>query len=355
MSDWLLPYDGSTWNDFPGEPTIYPEPTGVRQYKFMFDALYIANLNVTDIPEEADYVLDNSHHLIFQEKTLFNQINRELNIPMPREYDYDEVAANNINHPVMLKPVLGKGAWDQYSKLVYRTFPNGRGLVTAFENENVPLNAQAKRKMYFIQEAITEQNGDVNKIHGMVLVNGSGELRVPMVYEEIWRENPNYNCDYAELSPTTRTTHEAICLEYAQKIVNRYDLKNTCLYIQAIVKDGVYYYIDADTRIPHSYCPKGMIEHLPEHLRFMFDAAPDITYPDVCIVRKDLQNMRLSPQYHNDLLSNSCDGYDTFFWIARQASAIDSDDGRYMLLTSGDTVAEATTKLNDYVTYLTVE
>lgn len=355
MSDWLLPYDGSTWNDFPGEPTIYPEPTGIRQYKFMFDALYIANLNVTNNPDEADYMLDNSHNVNFQDKQLFGRINKELNIPMPREYEYDEVVVDSIDHPVILKPIQGKGSWDAHSSNVYKRFPNGQGLLTAFQNENVPLDAATKRKLYFVQEAITEQNGDVNKIHGMVLVNGNKELRVSMVYEEIWRENPRYSCDYAELSPTTRTTHEAICLEYAQKIVNQYDLKNTCLYIQAIVKDGVYYYVDADARIPHSYCPKGMIEHLPEHLRFMFDAAPDITYPDVCIVRKDLQNMRLSPQYHNDLLSNSCDGYDTFFWIARQASAIDSNDGRYMLLTSGDTVAEATTKLNDYVTYLTVE
>lgn len=355
MSDWLLPYDGSTWNDFPGEPTIYPEPTGIRQHKFMFDALYLANLNVTNNPDEADCMLDNSHNVNFQDKQLFGRINKELNIPIPREYEYDEVAVGSIDHPVILKPIQGKGSWDAYSSNVYKRFPNGQGLLTAFQNENVPLDAVTKRKLYFIQEAITEQNGDVNKIHGIVLINGSRELRVSLVWEEVWRERPAFMCDEANFSPTTRTTHEAICLEYAAKIAERYDLKNTFLYIQAIVKDGVYYYIDADARIPMTYCPKGMIEHLPEHLRFVFDAATDITYPDVCVVRKDLNNIRLSPEYHADLLGNTCDGYDTFFWIARQASAVDANDGRYMLLTSGETVAEATSKLNDYVTYLTVE
>lgn len=355
MSDWLLPYDGSTWNDFPGEPTIYPEPTGVRQYKFMFDALYLANLNVTNNPEEADKILDNSHNVNFQDKRLFGQINRELGISMPREYEFDEIAADSIDHPVILKPVQGKGQWDQYSSNVYKKFPNGRGLITAFQNENVPLDAIAKRKLYFIQEAITEQNGDVTKIHGHILVNGNRELRVSQVWEQVWKEKPRFSLDYGVMTPAIRLTHEAICLEYAEKMVEQYDLKNTCLYIQAIVKDGVYYYIDADTRIPHSYCPKGMNEYLPEHLRFIFDAATDITYPNICLVNKDLQGMRLSPEYHEDLLRNTCDGYDTFPWVARRESATDAKDGRYSLLTSGETVEEATSKLNDYITFLTVE
>lgn len=355
MSDWLLPYDGSTWNDFPGEPTIYPEPTGLRQHKFMFDALYLANLNVTNNPDEADYMLDNSHNVNFQDKQLFGRINKELNIPMPREYEYDEVAVDSIDHPVILKPIQGKGSWDAYSSNVYKRFPNGQGLLTAFQNENVPLDAATKRKLYFIQEAITEQNGDVNKIHGMVLVNGNKELRVSMVFEEVWKQTNKYQCDWAILNPTTRTTHEAICLEYAQKIVNQYDLKNTCLFIQAIIKDGIYYYIDADVRIPNTYATPGLIEHLPEHLRFVFDAATEITIPDIHVVRKDLPNLKFSPDLHDTLLANSHGEYDAFYWIARRASVDNGGDGRYMIFVPGATEAEATSKMNDYVTFLTVE
>jgi hypothetical protein len=354
MSDWLQPYDGSTWNDFPGEPTIYPEPTGIRQHKFMFDALRAATLNVTNNPDEADYVLDNSHHATFQDKKLFGQINRELNIPMPREYDYDPTTIGSIDHPVVLKPVLGKGAIDMNgSQSVYRAFQNGNALEAVFGNENLPFANEVKKKLYIVQESLADQSGATNKIHGFVLINGEGEMRVPYVYEEVWRQQPTYYCDSAIISPTTRTTHEAKCLEYAEKFRVQYDLKNTCLYIQCIIKDGVYYFIDADKRIPFTYCAKVLNEYFAEHLRFIFDAASDISYPTGFVARKDLSNLRLSPQYHDQFLAGRCDEFESVYWIARQASAPDSQDGRYMLLASGATEQEATMNLNNFVFYLT--
>jgi hypothetical protein len=327
---------------------------GIRQYKFMFDGLRAATLNVTNNPDEADYILDNSHDVVFQDKKLFGHINRELNISMPREYDYDETEAENINHPVILKPVLGKGAFDvNGSRQVYKTFPNGRGLITAFQNENIPLNAEAKRKLYFIQEAITETNGDVTQIHGFALINGSGEIRIPFIYQQTWKETPVYNCERGLISPATRAAHHDVCMEYAQKFVQRYGLKNTCLYIQCVVKDGVYYYTDADARIPHTYCTPGLWEYFPEHLRFIYDAASDITIPNTYVIQHDLQNMRLSPEYHENLLASRHGEFDAFYWIARKASDTESLDGRYMILVSGDTEAEAETKLSNYVSYLT--
>jgi len=361
-------WDRVPWNDFPGEPTIYvpsEETWGspvveARQYRYIFDALREANLNVTTTEGQGDKELMTVVPGYLRVKTDLSQYLTELNIPTLREVPFDPATIGSINYKCLLKPVQGKNSFDSQMPIAYMTYPNGNALLAALRQSNHSKTDEVIAKQYFIQESAAAPNGTVEKILAFVLINGNKEVRVVHVDEQTWTPRVrSTNLDMAIRKPEV-TTHNAWCEDVALKFADYFHdiqaepLKNCCLYIQAIIKDGVYYYTDADVCIPKVYA-RALRHHLSEHLRFMFDAATDVTIPSEYVVTRTLTSLRGPKETHRDLLESRVGQYEGFYWIQRFNFNPAEEVGRYMLITSGDTEQEAVEKMANWVEYLTVE
>lgn len=361
-------WDRVPWNDFPGEPTVYVPSEATwgspvveaRQYKYIFDAMYEANLNVTNTPGEGDKELMTVVPGYLRLKTELTKHLKELGIPTLTEVPFDPTTIRDINYPCLLKPTQGKNSFDVAMPIAYKTFPNGNALLAALRASNHNKADEIITKQYFIQESAAQQNGQVEKILAFVLINGNKEVRVVHVDEQTWTPRVrSTNLDLAIRRPEV-TVHNAVCEDIAQKFANYFHdmpiepLKNCCLYIQCIIKDGVYYYTDADVCIPKVYA-RALRHHLSEHLRFMFDAATDVTIPSEYVVTRTLTSLRGAKETHRDLLESRVDQYEGFYWIQRFNYNPAEEVGRYMLITSGATEVEALEKMTNWVEYLTVE
>ena len=361
-------WDRIPWSDFPGEPTVFIPSEDTydtpivenRQYKYIFDALREANLNTTLTRDGGSKELMTMVPSYLREKTLFSEHLRELNIPTLQEFPFDRQAIQQLNFPVLLKPVQGKNSFDAAMPIAYMTYPNGNALLSALDRSTHSKDDDLIAKQYFIQESAAAQNGEVTKILAFVLINGNKEVRVVHVDDQVWTPRTrSTNLDLAIRNPNV-TAHNAFCEDVALKFAEKFHeeelqpLKNCCLYIQAIIKDGVYYYTDADVCIPKVYA-RALRHHLSEHLRFMFDAATDVTIPSEYVVTKTLVSLKNAKETHRDLLESRVEQYEGFYWIQRFNFNPTEEVGRYMLITSGNTETEAVEKMNDWVEYLTVE
>jgi hypothetical protein len=158
--------------------------------------------------------------------------------------------------------------------------------------------------------------------------------------------------DLAIRRPTN--AHVAVMEEMAKKVADYRRFRNCCLYIQAIIKNGVYYYNDADVCIPKLYAV-ALNKYLPEHLNFMFDQVSDITIPTEYVVTKTLTSLKGAKETHLNLLESRAAQYNAFYWIQRFNFNPADEVGRYMLMTSGNTEEAALDTMNAWVEYLTLE
>lgn len=361
-------WDRVPWNDFPGEPTIFvPSEADYgtpvvenRQYKYIFDAMREANLNTTLTPDENTKELVTMCPPYLREKFQFSEYLRELGIPTLQEFPFDRTTVRSLNFPILLKPKQGKNSFDASMPIAYMTYPNGRVLLAALDAANHNKDDTLISKQYFIQESAAAPNGNVTKILAFVLINGKKEVRVVHVDEQTWTPRVrSTNLDMAIRRPEV-TAHNAVCEEIALKFAERFHdeqvmpLKNCCLYIQCIIKDGVYYYTDADVCIPKVYA-RALRHRLSEHLRWMFDAATEVTIPSEYVVTRTLTSLKNSKETHLNLLQSRVDQYEGFYWIQRFNFNPAEEVGRYMLITSGATEVEAVEKMTNWVEYLTVE
>jgi hypothetical protein len=356
----LDPWDRVPWNDFPGKPKIFipsGEPYENRQYKYIFDGLRAAELNTTLNEEEGYARLVTTCPLYLRHKPTHHDLLVEMGLPTLAYYPFDRDVLMGVTHPIVMKPGFGKNSYDRHSQHSYRVFPNGPALLGALNRDGAPYGDDVMKKQYFIQESAAQPNGTVNKILALVLINGRKQIRCFHVDEQTWTPRVrSTNLDLAIRRPTT--THNAVVENIAQKFADRYQdwgLKNCCLYIQAIIKDGVYYYTDGDICIPKVYAV-ALNKYLPEHLNFMYDQRdPDITIPTEYVVTKTLTSLRGAKETHLDLLESRAAQYNAFYWIQRFNFNPAEEVGRYMVMTSGDTEEEAMDKMNAWVEYLTVE
>lgn len=361
-------WDRIPWSDFPGEPTVFvPSESDYnspvvenRQYKYIFDALREANLNTTLTANAETKMLMTTVPSYLRIKTELTEYLTELGIPTLREVPFDPSTIGSINYQCLLKPKMGKNSFDASMPIAYMTYPNGNALMAALRASTHSKTDELIGKQYFIQESAAAPNGRVTKILAFVLINGNKEVRVVHVDEQTWSPRVrSTNLDLAVRRPEV-TAHNAVCEDIALKFAEKFHdypeepLKNCCLYIQCIIKDGVYYYTDADVCIPKVYA-RALRHHLSEHLRFMFDAATDVTIPSEYVVTRTLTSLKGAKETHRDLLESRVDQYEGFYWIQRFNYNPAEEVGRYMLITSGATEVEALEKMTNWVEYLTVE
>ena len=359
----LEPWDRVPWNDYPGKPLIYIPSGGPgggyesRQYQYVFDGLRAANLNTTLNKEESDATLITTCPFYLRDKSFMRGCLEEMELPTLAHYPFDRDILRTVNSSVIMKPKQGKNSYDKDVRNSYRVFPNGNALLAALNQENIPFDDVLMKKRYVIEESAALPSGNVSKVLAMVLINGQGEFRVFHIDEQTWtpRGRTN-NLDLAIRRPNS--AHVEPMEQMARKFIAKFyewGLKNCCLYLQCIIKDGVYYYVDGDVVIPKVYAV-ALNKYLPEHLNFMFDQRmSDITIPTEYVVTKTLTSLKGAKETHLNLLESRAAQYNAFYWIQRFNFNPTEEVGRYMLITSGDTEEQAMDTMNAWVEYLTVE
>lgn len=352
----MSPWDRVPWSNFSGKPTVYaksePNFERFRQFKFVFDGLRAAQLNVSLSP--GDFTLETQPPMSLRDKIFLHDVLKAAEKPVLNQYRFERSVIAEITNPIIMKPQFGKGGYDRTFRSVYKIFQNGNQLLNSLDNEqNNPYTDDQLMALYFIEDAVYEPGLVTNKVLAFCLINGSGQVKVPHVDEQKWSlKIRGQSLDEAVRRPIT--THDAAIADLATAVASAYNLRNCCLYVQAILHDGVYYFNDADVRIPTIYA-KTQNAYLANHLLYMFDQVSDITRsPDYVFTRTLTSLFGDDYTTHLQLLEDNVNDYEGgFYWIQRYCTIPADENGSYMLMTKGSTEAFARNEMDDFVASVT--
>lgn len=352
----MSPWDRVPWSNFSGKPTVYaksePSVERFRQFKFVFDGLKAAQLNVS--LTSGNFTLETQPPFSLRDKVALHNVLVTAGKPVLKQYPFDRAIIAAITTPVIMKPKYGKGGYDRTFKSVYKIFQSGNQLLNSLNNEqNNPYNDDQLAGLYFVEEALYEPGLITNKVLAFCLINGSGQVKVPHVDEQKWSlKIRGQSLDEAVRRPTT--THNAAVADLAATVANAYNLRNCCLYVQCILHNGIYYFNDADVRIPTIYA-KTQNAYLANHLLYMFDQVSNITVsPDYVFTRTLTSLFGDDYTTHLQLLENNVNDYEGgFYWIQRYCTIPAEENGSYMLMTKSSTEALARNEMDDFVASVT--
>jgi hypothetical protein len=309
---------------------------------------------VTDRNKSHDYVLPVKCRDILENKLSLKNVLEKSNLPV---IDYCLLQRENLtnfqNVPIIVKPIYGKFGV-AHNDVHYKTFNSPQELIEKMDSDN--LWDEEENKTMFVEKCIIEENGKTNRVVIRALINGNKKVRLLPTIEvtsELMQGKQNIQSSYA--SPHTFSDSQA--LNIVQSICDQFDIKNTILIIQCIVVDGIYYVHDMSESPPFIYAK--FYQHLyKDHIKFIFDMADDI--PELPNKHYSQQIItKLAVNNYAEVLPKLLHGartYNSFFWIVKHSSLHENEEkreGRYWLISEGDTKEESEQNLQTYIEYLT--
>jgi hypothetical protein len=322
-----------------------------QPYNFYMKPIYEMGFGiVTDKNKPHDYVLPVKCRDVLENKISLKNVLEKSNLPV---LDYCLLQRENLNNfqnvPIIVKPIYGKFGVAR-NDLHYKTFNSPQELIKKMDSDN--LWDEEGNKTMFVEKCIIEENGKTNRVVIRALINGNKKVRLlPMIEatSELMQGKQNIQSSYA--SPHTFSDSQA--LNIVQSICDEFDVKNTMLIVQCIIVDGVYYVHDMSEIFAVIYAK--FYHHLfEEHVKFIFDMVDDIS---------ELPNKHYSTQIITEIKADSYSNYllkllhgartfNTFFWTLKHNTFNINDDGRYWLISEGNTKEESEQNLQTYIQYL---
>jgi hypothetical protein len=324
-------------------------------YNFFIKPLYEMGFGiVTDKNKTHDYGVPIKCRDILENKLSLKNVLEKSNLPV---IDYCLLQRENLTNfqsvPVIVKPIYGKFGV-AHNELEYKTFNSPQELIEKMDNDN--LWDEEQNKTMFVEKCIVEENGKTNRVVIRALINGNKKVRLlPMLEATSELMQGKSNIQYSYASPYTFSDTQA--LNIVQSICDQFDIKNTILIIQCIVVDGIYYVHDFSENVTLIYAK--FYQHLyKDHIKFIFDMADDI--PELPNKHYYSQIItKLAANNYAEVIPKLLHGavtYNSFFWALRHSSLYENEEkleGRYWLISEGDTKEESEHNLQSYIQYLT--
>jgi hypothetical protein len=321
-------------------------------YNYYVKAIYEMGFGiVTDENKPHDYIFPVIPRDLLENKLSLKNVLEKSNVPV---IDYCLMLRENLtnfpNVPIIVKPIYGKNGIGK-KELEYKTFDSPQQLIERMDNDN--LWDEEENKTMFVERCFFEEDGKTNRVSIRALVNGNKKIRLLPILEvtsELTQGKSNIQSSYA--SPHSFSDTQALNL--TQSICNEFDIKNTILIIQCIVVDGIYYVHDVSENVPLIYGK--FYQHLyKEHIKFIFDMVDDIPELPNKHYSSQIITQIKSDSYQNYLnkLLHGARTYNSFFWtLKHNILNDDTDQGRYWLISEGDTKEESEQNLESYIQYL---